>query len=73
MNAGYIPVAMASMRNWLRAEGIEALRGACDGGSKRDRMNADVPTPRVFCKKSLEVADLMGVDFLGSAQEFVRV
>jgi hypothetical protein len=56
-------VATVSMRNWLRAEGIEALRGACDG---------DVPPPRVFCKKRLEVADLTGVDFLGSAQEFAR-
>ena len=61
------------MRKWLRAEGIEALRGACDGGGKRDRMNADVPPPRVFCEKSLQVTELMGVDFFGGAKEFARV
>jgi hypothetical protein len=33
---GYTPVATGSMRKRLRAEGIEALRGACDGGGKRD-------------------------------------
>ena len=50
-----------------------ALRGAGDGGSKRDGVNAKVPPPRVFCEKSLEVADLIGVDFFGSAKEFARV
>jgi hypothetical protein len=65
-------VATGSMRNWLRAEGIEALRGACDGGSKGDRVMRMYPPHRVFCKKRLEVADLTGVDFLGSAQEFAR-
>ena len=49
------------------------LRGACDDGNKRDRVNAKVPPPRVFCEKSLEVADLIGVDFFGSAEEFARV
>ena len=38
-----------------------------------DGVNAEVPPPRVFCKKRLEVADLTGVDFFGSAQEAARV
>ena len=48
---GYTPVATGSKRNWLGAEGIEALRGASDGGSKRDRMNADVPHSPYFAKE----------------------
>ena len=38
-------MATESMRNWLRPVGIEALRGAYDGGSKRNRIDADVPPP----------------------------
>ena len=66
-------MATGSMRKWLRAEGIEALRGACDGGGKRDRMNADVPPPRVSCRKSLQVTDVMAVDFFRGAKEFAIV
>ena len=66
-------MATGSMRNWLRAEGIEALRGACDGGSERDRVMRMYPPPRVFWGKSSEVADFTGVDFFGSAKEFARV
>jgi hypothetical protein len=56
------------MRNWLRAEGIEALRGACDGGNRRDRMNADVPPHPGVLRKRLQAIDLMGVDFFGRAK-----
>jgi len=66
-------VATESMSNRLRAERVQALRGACYGGTKRDRMNAGVPPPRLFCEKSLEVTDLIRVDFFGSAKEFARV
>jgi hypothetical protein len=48
------------MRNWLRAEGIEALRGACDGRSKKDRFDVDVPPTRVFSEKRLQVIDSKG-------------
>jgi len=61
------------MGKWLRTEGIESLRGAHDGGSETDRVTRMYSPTRVFCEKSLEVTDLMGVDVLGSAKEFVRV
>jgi hypothetical protein len=54
------PVVTGSMRNWLRPVGIEALRGAYDGGCKRDRMDTDVPPTRVFCEKRLQVIDSKG-------------
>ena len=66
-------MATGNMRKWLRAEGIESLRGASGGGSKKDRATRMYPPPRVFCEKSSEVTDLMGVDFLESAKEFARV
>jgi hypothetical protein len=44
-----------------------------ESGRWNRKLEADVPPTRVFCKKSLEVADLMGVDFSGSAKEFARV
>ncbi len=34
--------------------------------------NAEIPPPPVFCKKRLEVIDLTGVGFFGSAQEAAR-
>ena len=41
----HTPVVTGSMRNWLRAERIESLRGACDGsGAKRDL----APSPLCF-------------------------
>ena len=50
---GHTPVATESMRNWLRPVGIEALRGAYDGGSKRNRIDADVPPhPGVLRKEA---------------------
>ena len=57
---GHTPEATESMRNWLRPVGIEALRGAYDGGSKADWMGADVPPTRVFCEKRLQVIDSKG-------------
>ena len=39
----HTPVATGSMRNRLRAQGIEALRGAYDGGRKRG-----LPPPLCF-------------------------
>ena len=66
------PMATESMRNWLRAEGIEAPRGACDCGSKGDRVNANVPRHPGVLQKRLQVIDLMGVDFFGRAKEAAR-
>jgi hypothetical protein len=44
-----------------------------EAGRWNRKLEGDVPPPWVFCKKSLEVTDLMGVDVLGSAKEFARV
>jgi hypothetical protein len=69
----YTFVATGSMRNWLGAEGIEALCGPCDDGSKGDRaMRMYPPTPGVL-QKRLQAIDLMGVDFFGRAKEAARV
>ncbi len=60
------------MRNGVRRKGIEALRGAYDDGSRAWRGCAEVPLPRVFCKKRLDLLDGKGVDFSGSAKEAAR-
>jgi len=44
-----------------------------EAGRWNRKLEADVPPPRVFCKKSLEVTDLKGVDFFGCAKESARV
>ena len=49
-----------SMGNRARAQGIEAPRGACDGGSKAWRGCAEIPPPRVFWEKSAEVIENKG-------------
>jgi hypothetical protein len=33
----------------------------------------EIPPPPVFCRKSLDLLDYKGVDFFGSAKEFVTV
>jgi len=47
---GYTPVVTGSMRNRMRAQGIEAPRGAYDGGIEGWRGCAEVP-PGCFCKR----------------------
>ena len=68
----YTPVVTGSMRNRVRPQGIEAPRGAYDGGSEAWRGSAEVPPPRVFCEKRLDLLDSKGVDFFGAAQEAAR-
>src|SRR6266851_178054 len=41
----YTPVVTGSMRNRVRAQGIEAPRGACDGGSEARRESVGYPHP----------------------------
>jgi len=43
------------MRKWLRAEWIEALRGACDGGSKEIGECGCTPHPGCFAKEAARV------------------
>ena len=43
-----------------------------DGGAKSEE-TSEVPPPRVFCRKSLDLLDCKGVDFFGSDKEFARV
>jgi len=51
---GHTPVVTGSMRNRLRAQGIEALRGAYDGGGERGRRQrsrqGDMP-PGCFARR----------------------
>ncbi len=49
-----------SMGNRVRAQGIEAPRGACDGGSKAWRGRVEIPPPPVFWEKSAEVIENKG-------------
>jgi hypothetical protein len=50
-------VVTGSMRNRLRQQGIEALRGAYDGGSQAWHGCAETPPPRVFPKKRLQMIE----------------
>jgi hypothetical protein len=61
------------MRNRLRLQGIEALRGAHDGGSEAWRGSAEVPPPRVFCRKSVEVIENKGAGREKERKERSRV
>ena len=45
---GYTPVVTGSMRNRVRAQGIEALRGAYDGRGTGGSQG--YPPPLFFCK-----------------------
>src|SRR6266851_2940311 len=60
------------MRNRVRVQGIEAPRGAHDGGSEAWRGSAEVP-PRVFCKKSVEVIENKGAGREKERKERSRV
>src|SRR5713226_10255190 len=44
---GYTPVVTGSMRNRLRSQGIEALRGACEGGREARRGSVGYAIPGV--------------------------
>src|SRR5229473_4701838 len=56
-HVGYTPVVTGSMRNRLRPQGIEAPRGAYDGGSEAcPDVPRDPPPPGVFVR-----ADSKGV------------
>ena len=48
---GYTPVVTGSMRNRVRAQGIEAPRGADGGGSEAWRGSWGTHIPRCFCKR----------------------
>jgi len=60
------PVATGSMRNWLRAEGIEALRGACEGGSKRCRVMRMHSPPGYFAKRVWKLLILQELTIFGA-------
>src|SRR5260370_36089946 len=47
----HAPVVTGSMRNRVRAQGIEAARGACDGGSEAQRESLEYPHPGCFGKR----------------------
>ena len=49
-----------SMRNRVRAKGIEAPCGACEGGSEARRGSVGVPPPRVFWEKRLQPIENKG-------------
>jgi len=50
----YMLVAIGSMCNRVSAQGTEALRGACDGGSATWGVTVGVPSPGVFWQKRLQ-------------------
>src|SRR6266852_8909420 len=51
---GYTPVATGSMRNRVKPQGIEAPRGACDGGSEAQRESLEYPHPGCLRKRGKE-------------------
>ena len=50
----YTPVVTGSMRNRVRAQGIEGPRGACDGGAKGGGEVLRHPHPGCFRKSGKE-------------------
>jgi len=55
------------MRKEMSAEGIEALRGACDGGT--EAWGAGVPPTRVFWEKRLQAIENKGREVKKESQE----
>jgi len=70
---GYTPVVTRSMRNRLRPQGIEALRGAYDGVGEAWHGNVEVPPPPGILQKSLQVIENTGRGSRKEAQETSRV
>jgi hypothetical protein len=66
-------VVTGSMRNRMRAQGIEAPRDAYDAGREAPRGSVEIPLTRVFLQKSLDLLDSKGVDLFRDDKEFVRV
>ncbi len=70
---GYTPVVTGSMRNRVRAQGIEAPRGADGGGSEAWRGSWGTHTPPVFLQKSAEVIENKGRESKKERKEKSRV
>jgi hypothetical protein len=65
----YTPVVTESMRNRLRARGIEAPRGACDDRSESVRY----PHPRYFAKRVWICLIPKGLTFLAMTKRLQEI